>query len=278
MNHDTYPVTVIKPSKSFSAEKLIKLWEYRELLYFFIWRDIKVRYKQTIIGAVWAIIQPLMAMLVFTLFFGRLAKIPSDNIPYPIFSYAALVPWLFFANGLTNCTESLVSSAELIKKVYFPRLTIPLSAVLSGSVDFILAFIVLLLMMPIFGLTPGINIIWLPFFILLAFITCLGTGLWFTTMNVLFRDIRYATPFLIQLWLFASPVVYPSSLLSEPWRTLYGINPMVGVIEGFRWSLLGVTESAPGSMLIVSTLVSLLILFSGIYFFGRMEKKFADVI
>lgn len=276
--NDISTITYIKPSKGFSARKLITLWEYRELLYFFIWRDIKVRYKQTIIGIAWAIIQPLCAMLLFTLVFGRLAKIPSDNIPYPLFAYTALVPWLFFANGLSNCSESMVSSSNLIKKIYFPRLTIPLSAVLSGAVDFTLAFIVLLLMMPFFGITPGINIIWIPFFILLAFITCLGVGLWLTTMNVLFRDVRYVIPFLIQLWLFASPVVYPSSMLDEPWRSIYGINPMVGVIEGFRWSLLGTTENAPGTILIVSTFVSLFILFTGIIFFGRMEKKFADVI
>jgi homopolymeric O-antigen transport system permease protein len=278
MNEETLPITIIKPSNGFSPEKLIQLWEYRELLYFFIWRNIKVRYKQTIIGATWAIIQPLLAMIVFTIFFGRLAQIPSDDIPYPIFSYAALVPWLFFANGLSSCSESMVGSADLIKKIYFPRITIPVSAVLSGIVDFTLAFIVLLIMMPFFGITPGVNIIWIPFFILLAFVTCLGVGLWLTTMNVLFRDVRYAIPFLIQLWLFASPVVYPSSMLSEPWRTIYGINPMVGVIEGFRWSLLGIEGNMDGGMLIVSTCVSISILLSGIVFFNRTEKKFADVI
>jgi len=277
MKFESPHVTIIRPTKGFAVEKLTKLWEYRELLYFFIWRDIKVRYKQTIIGILWAIIQPLLAMVVFSLFFGRLAKIPSDNIPYPIFSYAALVPWTFFANGLSQCSESLVSSAELLKKIYFPRLAIPIAAVLSGVVDFFLTFLVLLFMMPFFGITPTSAIIWLPFFLFLAFITSLGVGLWLTTMNVLFRDVRYVVPFLIQLWLFASPIVYPSSLLSEPWRSIYGINPMAGVVEGFRWALLG-TGNAPGTILIVSTFVSLFLLFSGIIFFCRIEKNFADIV
>ena len=269
--------SVIRPSQGWVSLNLRELWEYRELLYFLTWRDIKVRYKQTILGAAWAIIQPFFTMVVFSLFFGRLAKIPSDNIPYPIFSYAALVPWTFFANGLTNSSNSLVGGANLIKKVYFPRLIIPVSSVVSGVLDFILAFIVLLGMMLYFNIVPTQNVLWLPPLLLLAFMTALGAGLWLTAMNVQFRDIRYAVPFLVQAWMYATPVVYPSSLLDEPWRTLYGINPMVGVIEGFRWALLG-TDTAPGPIIMVSTLVAVILLISGAYYFRRMEKAFADIV
>jgi len=270
-------VIVVKPSKGWISLKLKELWEYRELLYFMAWRDIKVRYKQTVLGAAWAIIQPFFTMVVFSIFFGRLAKIPSDGIPYPIFAYAALVPWTFFANGLNNASNSLVGNANLIKKVYFPRLVVPISGIISGVVDFIVAFIVLVGMMLFYGTFPTVNIIWLPFLLLLAFITALGVGLWFSALNVQFRDVRYTVPFLIQFWLFASPIAYPSSLLSEPWRTVYGINPMVGVVEGFRWALLG-TDTTPGPIIIVSTLVALMLLVSGVFFFRRMEKTFADVI
>ena len=216
-------------------------------------------------------------MVVFSLFFGRLAKIPSDGIPYPIFSYAALVPWMFFANGLSQSSDSLVSSANLIKKVYFPRLTIPIAAILSGVIDFMLAFGVLLGMMFFYGIIPTWNFIWLPVFLILALITSLGVGLWLSAMNVQFRDIRYTVPFLIQFWLFATPIAYPSSLLSEPWRTAYAINPMVGVVEGFRWALLG-TKTAPGPMVIVSAMAAFIILVSGAFYFRRMEKIFADVV
>jgi len=270
-------VIVVKPSKGWISLKLKELWEYRELLYFMAWRDIKVRYKQTVLGAAWAIIQPFFTMVIFSLFFGRLAKIPSDGIPYPIFAYAALVPWTFFANGLNNASNSLVGNANLIKKVYFPRLVVPISGIISGVVDFIVAFIVLVGMMLFYGIFPTVNIIWLPFLLLLAFITALGVGLWLSALNVQFRDVRYTVPFLIQFWLFASPIAYPSSLLSEPWRTVYGINPMVGVVEGFRWALLG-TDTTPGPIIIVSTLVALMLLVSGVFFFRRMEKTFADVI
>ena len=248
-----------------------------ELIYFLIWRDIKVRYKQTVLGAAWAIIQPFFTMLVFSLFFGRLAKIPSDGIPYPIFSYAALVPWTFFAHGVSQSANSLVSSSDLITKVYFPRLAMPIATVLSGTVDFILAFVVLLGMMLYFGIAPTINVVWLPLLLLLALVTSLGAGLWLSAMNVQFRDVRYIVPFLTQFWLFATPIAYPSSLLSEPWRTLYGINPMVGVVEGFRWALLG-TDTAPGPIIIVSTLAALALLASGAYYFRYMEKTFADII
>jgi lipopolysaccharide transport system permease protein len=274
---ETGQVLRIEPSRGWISLKLCELWEYRELLYFLTWRDVKVKYKQTVIGAAWAIIQPFLTMVVFSLFFGRLAKIPSDGIPYPIFSYAALVPWTFFANGLTQSSNSLVGSANLIKKIYFPRLVMPISSVVSGAVDFVLAFIVLLGMMLFYNIVPSINILWLPAFLLLAFVTSLGVGLWLSAMNVQFRDVRYVVPFLTQFWLFATPIAYPSSLLHEPWRTIYGINPMVGVVEGFRWALLR-TDTAPGPIIIVSTLASLAILITGAFYFRRMEKTFADVV
>jgi len=271
------PVIVVKPSRGWVSLKLNELWHYRELLYFLTWRDIKVRYKQTVLGAAWAIIQPFFTMVVFSLFFGKLAKVPSDGIPYPIFAYAALVPWTFFANGLSQSSNSLVDNANMLKKVYFPRLVVPLSSVISGVVDFILAFTVLLGMMLFYGIYPTINVLWLPFLLLLTLTTSLGVGLWLSAMNVQFRDVRYTVPFLTQFWLFATPIAYPSSLLSEPWRTLYGINPMVGVVEGFRWALLG-TDTAPGPIILVSSLVALALLVSGCFFFRRMEKTFADVV
>ncbi|MGD8916568.1 MAG: ABC transporter permease [Syntrophobacterales bacterium] len=271
------PVIVVKPSKGWISLKLAELWKYRELLYFLTWRDIKVRYKQTILGAAWAIIQPFFTMVVFSLFFGKLAKVPSDGLPYPIFAYAALVPWTFFANGLNQSSNSLVGNANLIRKVYFPRLVVPFSSVISGLVDFVLAFIVLIGMMLVYGIFPTINIVWLPLLLLLTLVSGLGVGLWLSALNVQFRDVRYTVPFLIQFWLFATPIAYPSSLLSEPWRTLYGINPMVGVVEGFRWALLG-TDTAPGPIIVVSTLVASAILVSGAFYFKRMEKTFADIV
>jgi lipopolysaccharide transport system permease protein len=270
-------VIVVKPTKGWISPGLDELWQYRELLYFLAWRDIKVRYKQTALGAAWAIIQPFFTMVVFSIFFGRLAKVPSDGIPYPIFAYAALVPWTFFANGLNQSSNSLVGSANLIKKVYFPRLVVPISSVISGVFDFILAFVVLLGMMLYYGIFPTVSIVWLPFLLLLTFITSLGVGLWLSALNVQFRDVRYTVPFLTQFWLFATPIAYPSSLLSEPWRTLYGINPMVGVVEGFRWALLG-TDTAPGPIIIVSTVVALVLLVGGAFWFRKMEKTFADVV
>lgn len=271
------PETIIEPSQGWVFLKLSELWEYRELLYFLTWRDIKVRYKQTLLGAAWAIIQPLSTMVVFSLFFGKLANVPSDGVPYPIFSYVALVPWSFFANGLSQSSNSLVGSANLIKKVYFPRLTIPIATVLSGTIDFGLAFVILLGMMLFYGIVPTVNIVWLPLFIILALATSLGVGLWLSAMNVQFRDVRYTVPFITQFWLFITPIAYPSSLLSEPWRTLYGINPMAGVVEGFRWALLG-TDTAPGPIIIISSLAALTLLISGLFYFRRMEKTFADVV
>jgi lipopolysaccharide transport system permease protein len=274
---DTIPVLRIQPSKGWVSLKLHELWEYRELLYFLIWRDVKVRYKQTVLGAAWAIIQPFFSMVVFSLFFGQLAKVPSDGVPYPIFSYAGLVPWTFFANGLSQASTKLVGSADLIKKVYFPRLAIPIATVLSGIVDFVLAFLVLLGMMLYYGVIPTLNTLWLPLFLLLALVTSLGVGLWLSAMNVQFRDVQYVIPFLTQLWLFATPIAYPSSLLPERWRVVYALNPMVGVVEGFRWALLG-TDTVPGPMITVSTLIALVLIISGAFYFRRMEKTFADVV
>ncbi|TKB76638.1 MAG: ABC transporter permease [Nitrospira sp.] len=274
---ESVQVIRIEPSKGWVALQLKELWAYRELLYFLIWRDVKVRYKQTALGAAWAIIQPVFTMIVFSLFFGRLAKIPSDGIPYPIFAYAALVPWTFFSQGLGQAANSLVGSSNLLKKVYFPRLSVPIASVLSGLIDFLIAFIVLLGMMLYYGIHPTLNVIWLPFLLLLTVITSLGVSLWLSALNVHFRDVRHVLPFLTQFWLFATPIAYPSSLLSESWRTLYSINPMVGVVEGFRWALLGV-ETAPGPMLIVSSLVALALLVGGVFYFRRLEKTFADVL
>ncbi len=278
MNNQFEASTIlIEPTKGWVSLKLHELCEYRELLYFLVWRDVKVRYKQTVLGAAWAVIQPFMAMVVFSIFFGKLAKMPSDGIPYPLFAYSALVPWSFFANGLSQASNSLVGSAHLITKVYFPRLVVPISSVISGIVDFVLAFVVLLGMMLSFGVLPTVNVIWLPFLLALAFVTALGVGMWFSALSVEFRDVRYVVPFLTQFWMFATPIVYPSSLLSEPWRTLYGINPMVGVVEGFRWALLG-HRTAPGPMIIVSSCAALLILIGGAFYFRKMEKTFADLV
>jgi lipopolysaccharide transport system permease protein len=274
---DPRPVLVIEPSRGWVSLNLRELWEYRELLYFLTWRDIKVRYKQTALGAAWAIIQPLFTMLVFSLFFGRLAKIPSDGIPYPLFSLAALVPWTFFANGLTQSSNSLVGSSNLITKVYFPRLAIPISTILSGVVDFFFAFLVLVAMMFYYRVAPGANTPWLVLFLLLALATSLGVGLWLSALNVEYRDVRYVVPFLVQFWMFATPIAYPSTLLPEKWRTLYGLNPMAGVIEGFRWALLG-AKTQPGPMLAVSSMAALVILVTGAFYFRRMEKTFADVV
>jgi lipopolysaccharide transport system permease protein len=274
---EALPVLRIEPSKGRVSLKLHELWEYRELLYFLTWRDVKVRYKQTLLGGVWAIIQPFFTMVVFSLFFGKLAKMPSDGIPYPLFSFAALVPWTFFANGLSKGSNSLVSSANLIRKVYFPRLAVPIASVLGGVVDFVLAFTVLVGMLLCYGIVPTVNALWLPLFLLLALVTSLGASLWLSAMNVQFRDVHYIVHFLAQIWLFLTPIAYPSSLLPEPWRTLYGINPMAGVVEGFRWALLG-TATAPGPIIAVSALAALALLVSGGLYFRRMEKTFADVV
>jgi len=267
----------IQPSHGWVSLQLRDLWLYRELLYFFIWRDIKVRYKQTALGAAWAVIQPLFTMLVFSLFFGRLAKIPSDGIPYPLFVYCALVPWTFFAQGLAQSADSLVGQGNLIRKVYFPRLAIPLSSVSAGLVDFSISFTVLLGLMTRYAVRPTSHLIWLPCLLLLAFVTSLGVGLWLSALNVRFRDVKYALPFIIQFWMFATPIAYPSSLLGKTGRLVLALNPMVGVVEGFRWALLG-AKTAPGPMMVVSGLAAVTVLIGGAFYFRRMEKSFADVV
>lgn len=271
-------VSVIEPSRGWVPVKLRELWEYREVLYFLVWRDIKVRYRQTAIGAAWAVVQPFMTMVVFTVFFGRLAKVPSDGIPYPLFAFAALVPWTFFANGLTQGANSLVANGHLITKVYFPRLLVPVARVLGGMLDLVLAFLVLLGMMWWYGILPRLDAaLWIPALVLLALGTAVGISLWLSALNVRYRDIQHVLPFLVQLWLFATPIAYPTSLLAERWRPLYALNPMVGVVEGFRWALLG-SGSAPGSVLLNSSLVALIMLVSGAFVFRRNERFFADVI
>ena len=274
---EAVPTYFIGPASGWTSIGLRELWEYRELLYFLTWRDIKVRYKQTALGAAWAIIQPFFMMLVFSLFFGRLAKIPSDGIPYPIFAFCALLPWQLFAHALTESSNSLVANERLITKVYFPRLVVPIAAVLGGLVDFAVAFVILLGMMFYYGIVPTWAIVTLPAFLLLAIMTALGVGLWLSALNVQYRDVRYTINFLIQFWLFATPVAYPSSIVPESWRALYGLNPMAGVVEGFRWALLG-KSSPPGALLAVSVAMVVLILVGGLYYFRRMEQEFADVV
>ncbi|MGQ9898220.1 MAG: ABC transporter permease [Acidobacteriota bacterium] len=271
----TSPVVCIEPTRGWVAVKLSELWAYRELLYFLIWRDIKVRYKQTLLGAAWAMLPPLFTMLVFSVFFGRLAGIPSDGVPYPLFALAALIPWTFFANALGQSSNSLVNSAHLIAKVYFPRLVIPLASVLGGLVDLAIACSLFVPMLLYYGISPGWNIVWLPGFVLLAVVTALGVGLWASALNVEYRDVRHVIPFLIQLWMFLTPVVYPSSLVPERWRLLYYLNPMSGVVDGFRWALLG-ASCPPGTSLLASAGTTLAVLVGGAFYFRRMEKTFAD--
>lgn len=271
------PRTRREASKGWAWPKLRELWEFRELLYFFAWRDIKVRYKQTVMGVLWAIIQPFLTMVIFSLFFGRLGNIPSDGLPYPVFSYAALVPWTFFSNALSQASNSLVVNGNMIKKIYFPRLALPIATVLAGVVDFVLSFVVLLGIMLYYKLTPTINILWLPLFLLLALVTSLGVSLWLSALNVQFRDVRYTIPFLTQVWLFMTPIAYPSDSIPEKWRVLYGLNPMVGVVDGFRWALLG-THTISGNVIVASVLVALILFISGAFYFRRMEQSFADVL
>lgn len=280
-----FPMIKIKPSKGWVSLRLDELWKYRELLFFFTWRDLKIRYKQTVLGASWAIIQPFFTMVVFSLFFGRLAQIPSDGVPYPIWSYTALVPWTFFANGITQGANVLVNNSDMIRKIYFPRLTMPIATVLAGLVDFILAFSVLLGMVAAYHFLPSANydaqimvtVLWLPIFLMLALVTTLGVTFWLSAMNAQFRDVRYIVPFLVQVWLFLTPIAYPSSLVDMPWRLLLALNPMTGVVEGFRWALLG-TDTAPGPMIIVSAVTAVILLVSGAFYFRKMERVMADVI
>ncbi len=277
MSSAAAPVFLIRPERGWVALRLREVWEYRELLYFLIWRDVKVRYKQTALGAAWALLQPLATMLVFTLFFGRLARVPSDGRPYPLFSFTALVPWMFFANALGQASNSLVGSANLLRKVYFPRLVIPVAAALGGLVDLAVSSTVLAGMLLGYRVELTARIVWVGPLVALALVVSLGAGLWLSALSVQYRDVRYVAPFLTQLWMFATPVVYSSSRLGEPWRTVYGLNPMAGVVEGFRWALLG-TGVAPGPMVAVSAGAALLLLATGAYYFRRMEKTFADLV
>ncbi len=268
-------VIIVRPSRGWMDLNLREVWRYRELIYFLTWRDIKVRYKQTFLGAAWAIIQPFFTMVVFTLFFGRLAKIPSDNVPYPIFSYAALLPWQLFAKALNDAGRSLVSSRNMITKVYFPRLVIPIASLLGGVVDFAIAFLVLLAMMAYYGIRPTAHVWALVPFLLLTLTTALGVGLWLSALNVLYRDVGYTLPFLTQAWMFITPIAYSSTLVPEKWRLVYALNPMAGVVNGFRWALLD-TPTGPDASLWVSVAVAVLLLVSGLFFFRRMERQFAD--
>ena len=274
------PTTIyIKPSTGLAALNLRDLWTYRELVYFMIWRDVRVRYKQTMLGAAWAIIQPVLTMLVFTFIFGRVAKLPTDsNIPYPIFSYVALLPWGLFVTALNQASRSLTSNNNMITKIYFPRLVLPLASVLSGLVDFVIAFVILIGMMIYYGIIPSLNALWaLPLFLLLAIITALGVALWLAALNVQYRDVNYALPFMTQFWLFLTPVAYSAALISEKWQLVYSLNPMAGVVNGFRWALLG-TDTGPGPEMAISVAISLLILIGGLFYFRNMEKTFADTI
>lgn len=267
----------IKPPSKWQAIDLREIWQYRELLYFLAWRDVRVRYKQTVIGAAWAILQPFMTMVVFSVIFGILMEIPTNGVPYPVFSYVALLPWTFFASALTRSGNSLIYDANLISKVYFPRLIIPIAAVISMLIDFVIAFVILIAMMLFYGIVPSMLIFSLPVFALLAFITALGLGLWLSALNVKYRDIAYVIPFLVQFWLFITPVLYPITIIPKNWQFIYSLNPMVGVIEGFRWALLG-QQNIPFILLLLSSLVVLAVFISGLFYFRRMEYEFADVV
>jgi lipopolysaccharide transport system permease protein len=268
---------VIKPSRGLFNLDLAAVWEFREILYFLVWRDVKVRYKQTIIGVVWAVLQPVMTMMIFTVIFGNFAKMPSDGLPYSVFSYTAILPWNYFSQAISRGGHSLVGEANLIMKVYFPRLIIPLASVVVPLIDFFVSFLVLLVMIGYFGIAPSWNVLYLPVFLLLALMTALAAGLWLSPLNVRYRDVGHTIPFLIQFWFFASPVVYPVSLVPEKWRLLYSLNPMAGVIEGFRWALLG-QQSPAFDVIAVSAVVVVALLLGGIVFFKRMERTFADVV
>ncbi len=271
------PETVIRPSRGWVSLNLGEIWAYRELLCFLVWRDLKVRYKQTILGAAWAILQPVLTMLVFTVVFGRLAKVPTGGVPYPIFVFTALLPWQLFAHALTESGNSLVVHQSLLTKVYFPRLVLPFAAVLAGFADFAIAFVVLLGMMLYYGIVPGAACLVLPLFVALAAATALAAGTWLSALNVRYRDVRYTIPFLTQIWFFVTPVAYPSELVPEPWRVWLGLNPMAGVVEGFRWALLG-RPPGTGPLRSISAVVVLLFLAGGLIYFRRSERRFADVV
>ncbi|PYR74817.1 MAG: phosphate ABC transporter permease [Acidobacteria bacterium] len=271
------PVLRIEASAGWRALRLAEIWAYRELLFFLVWRDIKVRYQHTVLGAGWAIVQPLFTMVVFTVFFGRLARMPSDGVPYPVFSYAALVPWTQFATGLAQSANSLVGGAHLVRKVYFPRVLLPLGEVTASLIDLLPALAVLVALMLFYGIAPSARCLALPVFLLVSVTTCLGAGLWLAALNVEYRDVRYLLPFMVQFWLFATPVAYPSSLLSPAWRVVYGVNPMASVVDGFRWSLLG-APPPPLAMFAVSAVTATALLISGLFYFRRVERTFADTL
>lgn len=269
------PTFEIAPPQGWLNVNFRELWAYREVLYFLIWRDLKVRYKQTAIGIGWVVIQPLATMLIFSLFFGRLARMPSQGLPYPVFYFCALLPWMYFSTSLTNATNTLVEHERMITKVYFPRLFLPFSTVLSGLVDFAVSFVLLVVMMLLYHIVPRMTVLLLPLLLLMAVVTALGTALWLSALNALYRDVRYAIPFMVQFWMFASPVAYPSSLVPERWRWLYGLNPMAGVIEGFRWALTGTQRPSLG-LLAVSASMVLLVFVGGLFYFKNMEGAIAD--
>lgn len=270
--------SVIRPPQGWQALDLREIWHYRELLYFLAWRDIKVRYKQTAIGVAWVVLQPFLTMVIFSLIFGQLMQVSTNGEePYPVFAFVALLPWTLFASALSRSGQSLVADANLISKVYFPRLILPFAAVLSTLVDFVISFVILLAMLVFYRIVPGTAVLALPFLLLLAFLTALSFGLWLSALNVKYRDFGYVIPFLIQFWLFLTPVAYPSTLIPEPWRLLYSLNPMAGVVEGFRWALLG-QQSLPGMPIFLSSIVVLLLFSGGLFYFRRMEFEFADVV
>ena len=271
------PVTYLKPSKGWLSIDFKELWRYRELVYFLTWRDIKVRYKQAVLGIAWAVLQPVLTVLIFTVVFGILLKTPSQDLPYPLFAISALLPWQLFANALQRSSISLVGNANLITKIYFPRLAIPLSAVMAALVDFGVSFIVLIAMMAYYRYMPGWNMLWLPVIILFALLTALAVGLWLSAINVQYRDVQHMVPFIVQVWMYASPIVYPIEIIPKGiWRVLYGLNPMVGVIQSYRWALLGGDQ--PDATMWISVLVVIILLVSGLFYFRRMEKTFADIV
>ncbi len=273
------PTTIyIKPSKGLAALNLRDLWVYRELVFFMVWRDVKVKYKQTLLGMAWAVIQPVMTMLVFTFLFGKVAKLPTDGIPYPVFSFTALLPWGLFTTALNQGSRSLVAHNNMVTKIYFPRLILPMASVFSGLVDFAIAFVILIGLMLYYQVTPAWNLLWtLPLLLLMALVTALGVALWLSAINVKYRDVNQALPFLTQFWLFATPVAYSASVISAKWQLVYSLNPMAGVVNGFRWALLG-SGNGPDLSFWVSALISVVILVSGLFYFRSMEKTFADTI
>ena len=268
---------VLEPPRGWFSLRLRELWEYRELMFFLIWRDLKVRYKQTVLGVLWAILQPLLTMVIFSVIFGQLAKMPSDGIPYPLFSYAALLPWQLFSRGLSDASGSLVGAQSMITKIYFPRLLLPVSAVVSGLVDFAIAFFVFFGLMYIYHYHLTVNVLFLPVFMLLALMTAMAVGLWFSALNVKYRDVKYVVPFLLQVWLYVTPIAYSAKIIPEKWQLLYGLNPLAGVVNGFRWALLG-QKITLDPLVYVSAVMVTVLLVTGVIYFQRMEQTFADVV